>query len=91
MIRYKNNYSSEITNFNFDSLSVIDGDTNTVGNTIAVGESPRDVAYNPHNGNMYVTYLGSNSISEINSDSNTVIDTIFVGMTSVDIAYNSDN
>jgi hypothetical protein len=32
--------------------------------TIAVGDTPRGVAYNPDNGYMYVTYFSSDNVSE---------------------------
>lgn len=52
-----------VTNFGSNTVSVIYGDT--VVDTVAVGDIPVGVAYNPDNGYMYVTHLNSGTVSVI--------------------------
>lgn len=73
-----------------NTVSVIDGETNTVIDTIDVGRAPYGVAYNYDNHNVYVTN-GGGGVSVIDGETNTVIDTIDVGQGPVGIAYNPDN
>jgi YVTN family beta-propeller protein len=47
------------------SVSVIDTQNNTVSENIPVGEGALRIAYNPNNGNMYVTNVIDNTISVI--------------------------
>jgi YVTN family beta-propeller protein len=60
-----NNGNMYMTNFNSDSVSVINPSTNTVISTIPVGSAPFGIAFNPNNGNMYVTNAGGKTISVI--------------------------
>ena len=46
-------------------MSVIDSATNEVVDTISVGAYPYGIAFNPHNGLMYVANSGSNTVSVI--------------------------
>jgi YVTN family beta-propeller protein len=71
-----NNGNMYVTNQGSNSISVIDGRTNTViGSPIPVGTSPSGIAFNPNNGNIYVTNtnIGSNTVSIIDGKTNTVI------------------
>lgn len=54
-----------MTNWDADSVTSINGDTNEVINTIAVGDRPYAIAYNPANGNMYATNFNSDTVSVI--------------------------
>jgi YVTN family beta-propeller protein len=65
-----------VTNGLSKTVSVIDTRTNTVIDTIPVGEGPVDIAFNPYNGGMYVTNGLSKTVSVIDTRTNTVIDTI---------------
>jgi len=56
-----------------NSTPVIDITTNTVIDTIPVGEGPRAIAFNPYNGDMYTANLLGNSISIIDTRTNTYI------------------
>ena len=71
-----------VTNFDSNSISVIDGSSNTVTASIAVGVSPYDVAVNPNNGKVYVTNFNSGfnsmALTVIDGLSNTVIASIDV-------------
>jgi YVTN family beta-propeller protein len=69
-----------VTNFNANTVSVIDSATNTVIATIPVGASPRGVAISPGGTRAYVTNLGSNTVSVISTATNAVIATILVGI-----------
>jgi YVTN family beta-propeller protein len=48
-----------------DTVSVIDGDTNTVAATVAVGRYPNGVAVNPRTNTIYVANLNGGSLSII--------------------------
>ena len=48
-----------------DTVSVINGATNTVMDTIPVGSAPYGIAFNSDNGNLYVTNGGGNTVSVI--------------------------
>jgi YVTN family beta-propeller protein len=80
-----------MTNFNSDSVSVINPATNAVISTIPVGSAPFGIAFNPNNGNMYVTNAGNNTVSVINPSTNTFVATIPVGSAPFGIAFNPNN
>ena len=65
--------------------------TNTVVATINVGPQPRDIAFNPNNGLLYVTNQGGSNVSVINPTTNIVVGTIPVGSNPVGIAFNPNN
>jgi YVTN family beta-propeller protein len=68
-----------VTNSGSDSVSIIDTNTNTVvGDPIAVGASPQDIANDPAHGRMYVTNFGSDSISIIDTNSNLLVGNIAI-------------
>ena len=62
-----------------NTVSAIDGSTNTVIKNIHVGSHPRGIAFDSDNGNLYVTNEGSYTVSVIDGSTNTVVDTIPVG------------
>ena len=68
-----------VTNYGSNSVSIINGTTNTVIKNISVGTSPKDAAFDNLNGYVYVTNSGSNSVSIINGTTNTVIKNISGG------------
>ena len=70
---------------------MIDSITNTIIDSIPVGNYPAYVAYNPSNNNMYVTNHFSDIISVIHSTANSVIDTIPAGVGPAGIIYDSSN
>jgi YVTN family beta-propeller protein len=66
-----------ITNFNSNTVTVIDGTTQTViGSPITVGFHPLSVVVSPDNSTVYVANQGNETISIINALNNTVIHTI---------------
>jgi 40-residue YVTN family beta-propeller repeat len=80
-----------VADYGSDTVSVIDGATNTVIAKITVGIYPKGVAYDPSNGYIYVTDYLSNTVSVINGANNTVIATIPVGSAPTGIAYDPSN
>jgi len=72
-----------------NTISVIDGNTNKVINTILVGDTPHGVAINTNKNLVYVTNMFENTVSVINADINSVIETVKVGATPVMIETNS--
>lgn len=65
-----------VTNNFQDTVTVIDTLTNTVIDTITVGQSPWGIAITPDGTRAYVANSSSNTISVIDTSTNTVIATI---------------
>ncbi len=76
-----------VANGGSNTVSVINGATNTVIDNITVGNRPYAIAYDPANGYVYVANRGSNTVSVINGATNTVIDNITVGYGPNALAY----
>ncbi|MGI0091069.1 MAG: beta strand repeat-containing protein, partial [Nitrososphaerales archaeon] len=86
-----------VTNYQSNSVSVIDGATgspteNTVINTIPVGTNPTWIAYDSTDNEVFVVNQGSNSTSVIAASSDTVVATIpsETSGTITGIAYDPD-
>ncbi len=62
-----------------DTVSIIDGASNSVIATVPVGDLPHAVAVNSATGRVYVANLNGSSISVIDATSNLVIATVAVG------------
>ena len=62
--------------FYTNTVSVIDGSTDTVIKTINVGRDPVGITVDPYSGKLYVTNQYSNTVSVINGSNDTVIGTI---------------
>lgn len=58
---------------------MIDGATNTVIDTIAVGTDPIGVGVNSSSNKIYVTSEANNTVTVIDGSTDSVIDTIAVG------------
>ena len=88
-----NNGNMYVVNQDGNTVSVINGATNTVvGSPIPVGSQPIDVAFNPDNGDLYVTNLDDNNVTVIDGATNTVVGSpIPVGSEPFGIAFNPDN
>lgn len=56
-----------------ESVSVIDGSTNTVVDEIEVGTEPYGIVVNPNTNKIYIVNSGSGSVSVLNGATNTVI------------------
>src|SRR5258708_5300904 len=61
-----------VANFFSDSISVINGATNTVTATINVGSNPNGVGVNPVTNTIYAVIQGDTTVSVINGATNTV-------------------
>jgi len=68
-----------VPNLNTDNVSVIDTATNTVIDTIPVGNGPWGVAVHPTGTHAYVTNFWEGTVSVIDTTINTVIATVPVG------------
>jgi YVTN family beta-propeller protein len=66
-------------NWDSDNVTVIDGATNAVITTIAVGSWPCALVYNPTNNKVYCANCGSDNVTVIDAATNAVITTIGVG------------
>ena len=80
-----------VTDAGSDTVSVINGATNTVIATIPVGSGPEGIAYDPSNGYIYVANFFSDTVSVINGATNTVIANITVGLWPWGVAYDPSN
>ena len=72
-----------------NSVTIIDGSTDTVIVTIAVGSHPRQAAANPITNKIYVTNFNSDTVSVISGSTNAVIATINVGMSPYGVGVNT--
>jgi YVTN family beta-propeller protein len=93
-----NNGHIYVANLFSNSVSVIDGSTNTVIATITgfpsnqQGYVPRELAFDSQNGNIYSADVYSNTVSVIDGKTNTLITSIPTGGSIVDgVAYDSLN
>ncbi len=68
-----------ITNYNNNSLSVIDIENNTIITTVSVGAGPYGAAVSPDGTKVYVTNFDDNTTSIIDIATNTVTATLNVG------------
>ena len=68
-----------VANFNDNTVSVINGATNAVIDTIPVGINPAGVAVNPLTNRIYVANRNSDDVSVIDGITNTVIATVPAG------------
>jgi YVTN family beta-propeller protein len=72
-------------------VSVIDGRTGVVDDTITTGTNPVDVAVNQSDDTVYVTVRGSNYVSVIDGRTGVVDDTISVGVLPLGVAVNQSD
>jgi YVTN family beta-propeller protein len=77
-----------LANNGSDTVSVIDGKTNSVVKNIMVGTGPSYVSVNPNTDMVYVTNFDSDTVSVIDGKTNAIIKTITVGKGLEDIAIN---
>jgi YVTN family beta-propeller protein len=75
-----------------NTVTVIDGNTNTIETTIPVDNFPYELEVNPYTNRIYVTNRGSNTVSVIDGSTNQRLSNINVGESPVGISINpSDN
>ncbi|GFO72467.1 hypothetical protein BJAS_P2732 [Bathymodiolus japonicus methanotrophic gill symbiont] len=81
-----------ITNFDSDTVSVIDTVSNTVVDTIPVTGKPYGVATSSDGKRVYIGSLGSGTLSTIDAVNNTLIGTaVTVGSLPIGVAITPDN
>jgi YVTN family beta-propeller protein len=79
-----------VTNRDGNSVSVINTETNTVTNTIGVGNQPMGVSVSSDGTKVYVSNITDSTVSVINTASNTVSATIHVGYGPWGLSVNND-
>jgi len=77
-------------NVSSNSVTVIDGQTNSVITTITAGSEPHALVWNSQNNKIYCAN-GSNSVTVIDGQTNSVITTITVGSEPYALVWNSQN
>jgi len=70
-------------------VSVISDTTNRAVGSVSVGSEPQGVAYDPANGEVFVTNVVSNNVSVIDDTSNAVVASRPVGSNPQDVAYDT--
>jgi YVTN family beta-propeller protein len=81
-----------VTNRGSDTISVINGTTNTLVDEISVNAiAPSGIIYNAANNYIYITNMGSNTVSVINGTTNTIVTNIPLWLGPNGITYNQDN
>jgi YVTN family beta-propeller protein len=80
-----------VTNWDDDTVSVINTATNGVIETISVGDAPYGMAFDFANNRLYIANAFDNTISVINTATNAVDATIAAGTNPVGIAFDSAN
>ena len=73
------------------NVSVIDGSTNKIIDTIAVGDSPRGITFDKNNNKIYVANQLSNNISVIDLKTNKIVTLSVDGGRPIEILFNSFN
>jgi YVTN family beta-propeller protein len=68
-----------VPNAGSQNVTIIGGSTNTVVATVAAGNIPRGIVFNPQNNRVYVSNYSSDNITVIDGNLNAVIATIPVG------------
>ena len=67
-----------VTSLGYCNVYVINGSTNYVVSTIAVGSEPFAIAYDSSNGYLYITNPCSNKICVINGTTNKIVTTVAI-------------
>ena len=74
-----------------DTLSVIDGNTNKVIDTILVGNTPRGISIDETSNQIYLTNYGDNSLSVIDGTTDKQLFNLAVGLQPHFSAYDVQN
>ena len=78
-----------VTNRGSDSVSVIDGSTNTKLDDVTVQGSPAGIAVNPLADWIYVTNFNSNTVTVIDGITNKIIFNIHTGVAQVPLVMDT--
>jgi YVTN family beta-propeller protein len=68
-----------VPNYYSNTVSVIDGSSNRVIDTVSVGSNPASIAINPKTNMIYIANYGSNTVSVIDGESDKLLINIGVG------------
>jgi YVTN family beta-propeller protein len=79
-----------ISNYDNNSVSVINMASDTVVTTVNVGTGPYGLAVNPAGTRVYVANLEGDNVSVIDTATNTVVDTVVVGDGPFGVAVNPE-
>jgi YVTN family beta-propeller protein len=77
-----------VTNEFSNTISVIDGTTDSIKGTISTGSFPYGIAVNPFNDRVYAANRGSNTVSVVDGSTDTKLPDVQVGSSPVGIAVN---
>ena len=77
-----------VLNSSSNTISVIDGKTDTFIGNVIVGSGPFGICVNPITNRIYVVNFGSSNVSVIDGNSNAVMTTITVGTNPVGVGIN---
>ena len=80
-----------VTNEGSNTVSVINGATNSVIKNITVGSRPNEAAFDSSNGYVYVANCFSDTVSVINGANNSVVKNITVGSGPNGVTFDSSN
>jgi YVTN family beta-propeller protein len=75
-----------ITNYNDNTVSVINVETNTIVDLIPVQSGPWSVAASPDGSKVFISNIGSNIVSVINTATDTIMATISVGSDGISVS-----
>ncbi|WP_438309659.1 YncE family protein [Streptomyces sp. HUAS TT3] len=78
-----------VTNFDVDTVTVLNAATNAVVATVPVGDTPTDAAVDAGRARAYVVNREDDTVSVINTDTNAVVTTVPVGDGPFDVAVDS--
>lgn len=79
-----------VTNFNSNTVSVIDTSSNSVVTTVPVGAGPVEAAGSPDGTRVYVTNQNANTLSIIDTTTRIVIGTLATGSRPFEVAFTPD-
>lgn len=61
-----------------NNVSVIDGETNAIVNSIRTGDEPKGIGVNPITNRIYIANKGSKTVSVIDGEIDVVIENIWI-------------
>ncbi len=79
-----------ISNFDDDTLSLVDPATGTVSGTVAVGDGPWGVAVHPQGTEIWVTDRRADTVSVVDAATRTVVASVHVGRLPLGTAFSQD-
>lgn len=77
------------TNYDNDNVTIVDGASDTLITTVALGSMPINAEYNPVTNRIYFGHLFSKNIYVLDGNTDEVIDILYFGATVCAMAYDS--